>query len=145
MSLFLNRDERSSVWKWIFWLIGILIVLAIVGWLISWLLLPLRVVNPEDGLARWRWFYDTHEAINATKGNIQVAAQAVDDYEDFNGDPKEWDWQQKSEYQRLTSVKNGYITHFNNLANDYNAKMRDMTRNWSAPGDLPGHIPNWGQ
>lgn len=125
---------------------GLLLVIALglVGWFIRWLFLPTQVLDPQEGLARWQWFYDEYEAVNAVAGNIQVASNSVEDFKEFNGSPDTWDWQQNDEYQRLVTVRDGYITQYNNLANSYNAKMRDMTRNWSAPPDLPSNIPNWG-
>ena len=137
--------ERKGVLKWIFWSILIVVILSLVGWGIHWLFLPTQVLNPDEGLARWRWFYDQYQAINATKGNIQIAQNSVDSFLVVNGNLNTWDWQQRSEFQRLTTVRDGYIIHYNNMANDYNAKMDDITRNWSAPPDLPRNIPNWEQ
>lgn len=142
---FINHEERGIFWQYFWWVIGVAIVLSLVGFALNWLFLPAKILNPDEGLARWQWFYDTHEALNATAGNIQNATQAVTEFETFNGDPKGWNFQQTNEHSRLITVRNGYITHYNNLANQYNAKMRDITRNWASPPDLPSNIPNWGQ
>jgi hypothetical protein len=40
-------------------------------------------------------------------------------------------------------VRDGYVTNYNRVAQEYNAKMRDITRNYIRPGDLPDCVPNW--
>ena len=143
MLRFFTKEERLVIRKYVAWGLAVLILLALAWWGIRWLLLPTQVLDPQQGLERWRWFYDTYQATNAVAGNIAVAQKSVDDYVALNGDPSGWDWQQNNEYQRLVSVRDGYVTHYNNLANSYNAKMQDMTRNWAAPPDLPAKIDNW--
>lgn len=140
---FLTREERRTTWQYIFWIIGVLVFSSLIGWGVSWLLLPTKVINPDEGLVAWRWFYDTREALNATAANIENATKSVQDFRDFNGSPSGWDFQQNGEYQRLVTVRDGYIAHYNALASQYNAKMKDFTRNWSAPPDLPRRIDSW--
>lgn len=142
--MFLSRSERRSVWQWIGFGILIVAVLSMVGWGLRWLLLPAKIIDPDEGLKRWRWFYEQIESINATESNIYVATEAINSFLDLNGlDPEEWGWQTKDEYARLQSIYMGYIVHYNSLVNEYNAKMRDITVNWASPPDLPERIPQW--
>ena len=133
----------DGLWKYVRWGLIVIVAIGSLSFVLGWLSLPGEVLDPDAGLSRWRWFYDTHEALNATAANITSAESAVLDFQNLNGDISTWNWQQNNEYQRLTSVYRGYITHYNRLANQYNAKMRDVTRNWASPPDLPTHIPNW--
>lgn len=118
----------------------LIFVCSLIGWVLQWAILPMRVVNPQEGLQRWRWFYDTKDGLEALSSNIETAHTAVVRYEDQNGDTDKWDWQQRQSYDRLLSVERGYINGYNTLAGQYNAKMDDMTRSWSAPPDLPRYI-----
>jgi hypothetical protein len=132
----------KTFWKVVGATAGIILVVLLVGWALDWITLPTRVIDPNKGLANWQWFYDTNQALSALNTNVQVADKAISDYLTVNGNLDTWNWQQQDEYQRLLTVKNGYIVRYNTLAAEYNAKMDDMTRNWSAPPDLPRHIPN---
>jgi hypothetical protein len=132
----------KDFWKGFFVICAVIVVIILAVWVIRWIALPLRVVDPDKGLANWQWFYDTQQALSSLNTNVQVADKAVNDYLTANGSTDIWDWQQRGEYQRLLTVKNGYVVRYNTLAAEYNAKMDDMTRNWSAPPDLPRHIEN---
>ena len=110
---FLDSQERGTIWKYIRWFIGILIVLSLVVFGLRWLFLPARILDPDEGLARWRWFYDTRTALEATTGNIQTSEKAIAGYEEFNGNPSGCDFQQRNQYARLLTVSDGYITHYN--------------------------------
>jgi hypothetical protein len=141
------REERKEGAKWLWWLIGVVILLivagGIVGFAMNWLSLPGKILDPNAALVRWQWFYDTKTGLDGLSGNIKQAEASITDYEKFNGDPSTWGWSQQQEHSRLTQVKSGYINRYNSLAQEYNAKMDDITRNWSAPPDLPKHIQNW--
>lgn len=125
---------------YILWAVVAVILVALLLWTLNWLLLPLRVLNPDEGLARWRWYHDTYNAILATDANIASAEDSLDTFIKTAGNPSDWNWQQNDEYQRLVAVRNGYIMQYHNLVARYNARMSDITRNWSAPANLPTHI-----
>jgi uncharacterized membrane protein len=146
---FPNKSERVTVWKWILWILVILVavsmIVSVVGFAMGWLSLPGKILNPDQGLARWQWFYDQNAAITAVGSNISTTEQEIADFQTQNGSSSTWDVTQRNQYSYLLVQKNGYVTQYNNLVASYNAKMNDVTRNWSAPPDLPRHISNWGQ
>jgi len=139
------KQARGTFWKWFWWIVLVLVVIGIVGFVWSWLSMPSKILDPNAALARWQWFYDTKTGLDGLAGNIQVAQKQVDDFKATNGDPSKWTFVQQDAYQHDSTVLSGYMTEYNNLANQYNAKMDDITRNFAAPRDLPRHIPNWGQ
>lgn len=142
-----TKEDRRFIFSWGFWIIGIVIALIMVtgvaGFALDWLGLPGRIVDPDETLARWRWYYDVYQGLQGQAANIEQAEKSVGEFRDFNGDPDGWDWQTKDEYQRLTVVRDGYIMNYNRVAQEYNASMRDITRNYIRPGDLPECVPNW--
>ncbi|MHA2136210.1 MAG: hypothetical protein ACW99J_20310 [Candidatus Thorarchaeota archaeon] len=121
------------------------IVIAIVGYALDWFgTVAEEVLDPHEALSRWRWFYDTHQALQAQQNNVMRADNSVSEFIDLYGNnPTDWGWQAQEEYQRRTTIRDGYIINYNRVAQEYNAKMRDITRNFAAPSDLPTHIPNW--
>lgn len=155
MSRRYTSDLESPTWGDVTWSASCLIkffavvillslVLGAIGWALEWVTLPARVVNPETGLYNWQWYYDTHASLQAQVDTIRQYQTRLDNFSETYGDPKTWDWQTKEEHQRLASIVDGYVANYNRVASEYNAAIRDVTRRWSKPPDLPGCIPNWG-
>lgn len=123
----------------------LLILLGVVGAVMGWFgEVADEVLDPREAVARWQWFYDTHQALEAQESNVLQAELSVANFIELYGDDTStWGWQAQEEYQRLVTVRDGYIINYNRVAEEYNAKMMDITRNYAAPPDLPEYIKPW--
>lgn len=142
-----TRDENATLIRWGCWLGAVLVLIVVAGGLISftlgWLAIPGKVLDPNENLARWQWYYDTYQGEKALGANIQQADKTLSQFRLDNGDPSGWNFSQTGEYSREVTVRDGYIVQYNTVAQKYNAKMRDITRSLIRPPELPTCIPNW--
>ncbi len=120
------------------------LVIGGISWALGWITLPARVVNPQAAIYNWQWYYDTHASLQAQTDTIRQYEERLANFEKDYGESSTWDWQTKEERQRLASVVDGYVANYNRVASEYNASMRDITRRWAKPPDLPACVPNWG-
>jgi len=104
-----------------------------------------KILDPEKALQRWQWFYDTKAFLEGQADVIEQYEKSIEELKEINGEPQGWDWQTKDEYQRLVATRDGIIANYNRVAQEYNAKMRDITRSFIRPPELPREIPNWGE
>lgn len=138
------RRAGGEIIKWVVLSTILCLIIGVIGWTAGWIALPFRVVNPEAAVYNWQWYYDTHASLQAQTDTIHQYEGRLADFSETYGNPSTWDWQTKEEHQRLTSVIDGYIANYNRVASEYNASIRDITRRWARPRDLPECISNWG-
>lgn len=55
----------------------------------------------------------------------------------YNESPNDWSRQTKQDYSDLTFVRNGYVSKYNSLVADYNARRASFIRSFGRDSRLP--------
>jgi hypothetical protein len=112
-------------------------VLAIIGGVLSAIVIIVLLAfcatgaaqfSPDVMLHKYEYFKDAYTKIQSAEMNIKVASARITEFKNTYGSPKDWTWETKDEYNRLSSTKQGYIGLYNSLVQDYNAQSSKF--NW---------------
>ncbi len=100
-----------------------------------------EIATADYVLENYRWFKNQSAAIEQTEAQIASMKGEIADYvDDFESVSKaEWPFDAREELGRKETVLRGYISQYNMLVKDYNARSSDMTRNWTK-GDTPQEL-----
>lgn len=94
-----------------------------------------KVVNGQNAIYNYEWFKQQSQDIKANLSKIEIAQQAVLDFEHIS--PKPWDFQDKQEHARLASIVQGLQSQQQTLVADYNARASMADRNIFLNGIVP--------
>ena len=87
-----------------------------------------KTYTAENALVQYHWFKERFEAIKATENKIKIAKEAQVSFEASAGIRKDWTFEDKNEYARLSSVVLGLKSHYEDIVAEYNAKSRESDR-----------------
>lgn len=129
---------------WIGLAIFILFLALLVGILAinlvsKWLGFGVETISPDFVYDNYVWFKEQYTAIQQVSVMIQNAKGEVQDFKELYGDTSTWSWEINDEYSRLLTVKNGYISKYNQLVAQYNAKASNARVNW-VEGEYPAQV-----
>lgn len=100
-----------------------------------------RQVNPDAIVQNYEYFTNQYHDIQATDGQIEAAKFAINDWYDTNGkDPNKWTFQDREELARLKTNMTGLVQARKDMAAQYNAKSREISRNLWKSKELPYQI-----
>lgn len=88
-----------------------------------------KTYDADNAIANYEWFKTQYEKIQANKAQALNAKAAADEYKEMYGDPKDWDFQTKSEYNRLNTITLGLKNQHESLVAEYNARSEMANRN----------------
>lgn len=130
-----------------------LLLLIGIGWGLKAALLPAKTVttqidsagdiikktyDAENAIYNYEWFKQQHQDIEAQLKIISATGKSLDSYSMY-GDPVDWDWQTKQDYNSLNSKYLGQQVYYETLVADYNARASMANRNIFVDG-LPLNV-----
>jgi hypothetical protein len=98
-----------------------------------------KTYDADNAIYNYEWFKQQHADIQAAEKMITNTKVIRDDYKDMYGDPKEWDWQTKQNYNSINTKYMGQINNYETLVEDYNARASMANRN-VFQDKLPLHV-----
>ena len=121
-----------------------LVVVSVAGWGLKAAMLGPKTVTTQidsagaiiektyyadNAIYNYEWFKQQYADINAAEKVIRNTKSSLDGYKDMYGDPKEWDWQTKQDYNSINTKYLGQKNHYETLVEDYNARASMANRN----------------
>jgi hypothetical protein len=115
-----SRELRRKVLKWIFAIVGVVLLLSAIGFVTGVISLPFRsargvmekTLAPDSIIENYQWFYDQYNAIQAQKANLA----ALD---------------------KTSRERAGLLQVLNSMIGEYNSRSKQITRNLWKAVDLP--------
>lgn len=98
-----------------------------------------KTYDADNAIYNYEWFKQQYADIQAAEKMITNTKIIRDDYKDMYGDPKEWDWQTKQDYNSINTKYMGQINNYETLVEDYNARASMANRN-VFQDKLPLHV-----
>lgn len=141
--------------KYIFWFIGGLIALTIVGGVLRVVLFPVntatklidtaydaqnKVLNADNAIYNYEWFKQKYQDINASKKQLENARTSYASFTVSAGARTNWTFEDKTEDARLRTVVLGIENNLQSQIADYNARASMATRNIFEDSVLPSFI-----
>jgi hypothetical protein len=125
-----DRNVTGFTLSWLFWVIGIVVVLGAVGWVLRWASVPGQVVSPENVRAQWAFAYQYDESLQAAARQICAARRAKEESTDAN--------ERTQRASQLIALEQNYAR----IQAEYNARLRDAFQaKLIAPADVPERAP----
>ena len=135
-------------------IVVVFVIIGVAGWGLKAALLPAKTVttqidsaeqiiektyDADNAIYNYEWFKQQEADIRATEQQIRNMKSALDEYKDMYGDPKDWDYQTKQDYNSQSTKYTGQKNYYNELVEDYNARSSMANRN-VFQDKLPLHI-----
>ena len=87
-----------------------------------------KTYNADNALYNYHWFKERYEGIGAVENKIGIADKAVKGFQDNAGQRKDWTFEDKTENARLSAVKQGLMSQYEDLVAEYNARAKEVDR-----------------
>mgnify|MGYP001563946360 FL=1 len=141
--------------KYIFYFIGALIAIIVVGGVLRVVLFPVntatklidtaydaqnKVLNANNAIYNYEWFKQKYQDIEASKKQLVNARTSYSSFIDTAGIRSSWTFEDKTEDSRLRSVVLGLENNLQSQIADYNARASMATRNIFEDSVLPSFI-----
>lgn len=135
-------------------IVVVFVIIGVAGWGLKAALIPAKTVtaqidsaeqiiektyDADNAIYNYEWFKQQEADISATEQQIRNMKGALDEYKDMYGDPKDWDYQTKQDYNSQSTKYTGQKNYYNELVEDYNARASMANRN-VFQDKLPLHI-----
>ena len=88
-----------------------------------------KTYDADNAIQNYEWFKLQYEKIQAAERKIDNTYMQKDEYKETYGDAKDWDWQTRQEYDRISATLLGQRNHYEDLVAEYNAKSKMANRN----------------
>lgn len=121
-----------------------LVVLSVAGWGLKAAMLGPKTIttqidsasdviektyDADNAIYNYEWFKQQEADIRAAEKQIGNMKYSLDAYKDMYGDPKEWDFQTKQDYNSQNTKYIGQRNYYEELVEDYNARANMANRN----------------
>lgn len=127
--------------KIIFWGVITFMVLCAVGWGISIMSQPARVISKtldaDNMINNYEWYKTQYNDFKAINQKIKDAEGAVVKFKSDMGPRKDWDYEDKTEASRLSSIVDGLKYQKADIVSAYNARSKMANRTLFKSNDLP--------
>lgn len=132
-----EKTENLKVGKIIAYILGIIVVLSILGWIWKSVTRPARTVSDviektldaDNVLYNYEWFKQIVEDIDAMEKKVAITEQSIKDFQELHTKSyDEWTFDDKGEMSRLRTDLRGQKAHFEQLKADFRAKAKMANR-----------------
>ena len=121
-----------------------LVVLSVAGWGLKAAMLGPKTIttqidsaaeviektyDADNAIYNYEWFKQQEADIRAAEKQIGNMKHSLDEYKDMYGDPTEWDFQTKQDYNSQNTKYIGQRNYYEELVEDYNARANMANRN----------------
>ncbi len=147
-----NRRERQEAGyegrRWIWWSVGIVLMLLVGGWAIRVLVFPVnqatrvaeRTLNADNMIRQYEWFKQQNQDIEAIDANIAQRREGLRSFEASAGARADWGFEDRQEWARLNAIVQGLQGQRTQMVAEYNARAEMANRNIFRTNDLPERI-----
>lgn len=87
-----------------------------------------KTYSTEYCLANYEWFKDTNNDIIQSDAQIKNKQDQLDQFISFAGDRANWTFEDKQQYNRLSSEVTGLKNYRSDLVGQYNSKTSQLNR-----------------
>jgi Guanylate-binding protein, N-terminal domain len=87
-----------------------------------------KTYTADNAIYNHHWFTEMAESIKATEKKVEIAKESVDLFPTLAGDRKDWTFEDKNEYARLSAVLSGLKSHYEDIVGEYNARANQADR-----------------
>ena len=106
---------------------AIVLVIASSGCL-GWGSAAANTVSADNVLGNYAWFKTQETAMQQLLAQVCAANAQITQFKHDYGDPKTYSSTVNDQYGQLTFVKQGYISKYNSLVSDYNARRSNFIK-----------------
>lgn len=133
-------------------IIGIIVLIFILGIVGKLLIIPQFAVNKaldtsvevidktldaDNVLHEYHWFKQQYEDVLAIDVKLEQANKVVSEYKEELGDRSTWTYEDKTEYSRLMSIRDGFEYQRQDMIAKYNAKSKMLDKQLFKDKSLP--------
>ncbi len=98
-----------------------------------------KTYNTDYCLANYEWFKDTYQDIQQTQTKVANVQAQLDEFKTDAGDRSTWTFEDKTQYNKLTSSLTGTKNYLADIIGQYNSKTGQLNR--VACKELPLFVP----
>lgn len=142
------RGVRRNLIKWAIWIV---FACFAVGALASVLSLGMKVISTpgrvlsktldtDNVITNYEWFKQQFQDVQAQDAKIAAAKSALDQFRDAAGPRSGWQFDDRQEFSRLSSVVLGLTSQRASMVAQYNARTKMLNRDVFRTSDLPAEI-----
>lgn len=103
----------------------VIVIIAVIGYVFGWFGEAATVAREEFGpraaVKKYEWFKDKSNSLSAAEKRIKITKTALESFKKDAGPRKDWTFEDKDEYSRLTTDLRGQEAHFEQLKAEYRA------------------------
>lgn len=99
-----------------------------------------KTLDGDNVLQEYHWFKQQYEDILAIDFKLKKSIDSLNNYKEELGDRSNWTYEDKTEYSRLTSIKDGFEYQRQDMISKYNAKSKMLDKNLFKDKSLPYQI-----
>ena len=96
-----------------------------------------KTVSAQNFEKNYEYFKSQETAMKQLEAQICQSKNEVNDFKEIYGNSTTWTKTTKQEYSELAFIKNGYISKYNSLVADYNAKRSSFIQNFGRDDKIP--------
>lgn len=134
-------DIGKKAWdkpiRFIFWCIGIIVIIGIVvsliGFGLGWFGAIAEEYTGEAYKEKLEWFQNTKATCDRKIADIELQTTRLENWFALNNDYNNWSRFQISTYQQYSTELMGLIQSYNQIASQYNAEMVIWYDEWANP------------
>lgn len=99
-----------------------------------------KTSNADNAIYNYEYFKQQKESIDALNQKLGNASDSIASFKEEAGDRSKWSFEDKTEYARLNSVKDGLYNQLKDAIADYNAKSNMANRAIFKDSIVPSYI-----
>lgn len=99
--------------------------------------LGLKTVSAQNFEKNYEWFKSQETAIKQIQNQVCVSNDSIKEFKALYGDVNGWTKTTKDQYGELSFVKNGYISKYNLLVSEYNARRASFIKSFGRDPQIP--------
>jgi len=127
-----EKGPGALFWK-VFWpILGLVILFGGVGFVFGLFGSAAEVVektfDSDNIIYNYEWFHDKAGDLTAAENAIQITQESIDQFKEDVGPRENWTFQDREQYNQLTTDLRGQKVHFEQLKADFRAASEKVNR-----------------
>lgn len=96
-----------------------------------------KTLDADNVLYEYHWFKQQYEDVQAIDFKLEKSNKRLLEYKEDLGDRTNWTYEDKTEYSRLTSIRDGFEYQRQDMISKYNAKSKMLDKQLFKDKSLP--------
>ena len=119
-------------------LITFSVLSPVIGIIASYLGVAITTVSAPNAVHNYQWFKDQESAMAQIQNQICFQDSQIADFKQtYGSNSSTWSGNEQNNYADLQFVKSGYVSKYNALVGDYNAKRSSLISGFGRDPNLP--------